>query len=97
MEAWSGVKSIGRESERNLWVALNAFLLIEVMCAVCNCQTHRTVYLWYVDFTLIRSIKNRFRLWSSRLGTVEMNPTRNNEVAGSIPGLAQWVKDPALP
>ena len=25
------------------------------------------------------------------------NPTRNHEVVGSIPDLAQWVGDPALP
>ena len=28
---------------------------------------------------------------------VEMNPTRKHEVVVLIPGLAQWVKDLALP
>ena len=35
-------------------------------------------------------------MWSSLFGAVEMNPTRNHEVAGSIPGLTQWGKDLAL-
>ena len=39
--------------------------------------------------------KNKFYC-SFHRGTVEMNLTRSREVVGSIPGLAQWVKDLAL-
>ena len=44
--------------------------------------------------TLCPKIKNKKR--SSRHGAAEINVTRNHEVAGSIPDLAQWVEDLAL-
>ena len=48
--------------------------------------------IFFVFFSSLLNILFR----SSRRGTAETNPTRNTEVAGSIPGLAQWVKDLAL-
>ena len=41
--------------------------------------------------------KNLTSIKSSHRGAAEMNLTRNLEVSGSMPGLAQQVKDPALP
>ena len=37
------------------------------------------------------------KIGSSHCGEAEMNPTRNHNDAGLIPGLAQRVGDPALP
>ena len=47
-------------------------------------------------------VKDKERILKATRGVPIMaqgltNPTRNHEVVGSVPALAQWVNDPALP
>ena len=56
---------------------------------------------YFISFDFLVGKLNSFKVYfisrSSHRGAAEMNLTRNNEIGGSIPGLDQWVKDPALP
>ena len=53
-------------------------------------QKHLTEFLWGARGGR-RGFLCQTPIWSSHPGGVETNPTRNHEVVGVIPGLAQWV------
>ena len=44
-----------------------------------------------------QEVTTRSHLGNSHYGSEETSLTHIHEYAGLIPGLAQWVKDPALP
>ena len=47
--------------------------------------------------TKVNPVVKKIRVGTSHHGSAEMNLTCIHEDKGSIPGLAQWVKDLALP
>ena len=75
-----------------LWCRLAAIALIRPLA-------------WEVHFAVSTALKNKpkkptviKKVWGVPVVAQWLtNPTRNHEVAGSIPALAQWVNDPALP
>ena len=52
--------------------------------------------LRFVISTIKKKKKRKKRFQSSRYSAVEMNPTSIHGDVGSIPGLAQWVRDMVL-
>ena len=59
------------------------------------------MHMFSLDYPWARkettSANETVQVGSSHCGSVVINPASIHEDVGSIPGLTQWVKDPALP
>ena len=59
----------------------------------------REIYLFFfcLEHMFFRLVEKEAKIGVPVMAQWLTNPARNHEVSGLIPGLAQWVKDLALP
>ena len=80
-------------------VVLNSFsasLFVKLLIFPSNLNGILAGYILFHSLLASRVSVKKSANRSSRHGTAETNQTRNPEVAGSIPRLAQYIKDLAL-
>ena len=82
------------KKNKKFWIKLHSGLKLKVYIGKSNC--HFLIHEFHTQGNCLKLYITGIN-WSSSCGAVEINPTRNREVAALMPGLAQWVKDLALP
>ena len=87
-----GLEGQTRDGEGALWLQKS----VSRVQGVQTCRVSGTGYPALLAGR-VRSQEPKVFGGSSCCGIAETNLTSIHEDAGSIPGLAQWVKDPALP